>query len=97
MFTPQAKRVRSLAAARSGETLEIRHILFDALRCLCSDLGVHEGQAVRCRAATPSHLLLETAEGRTVALETDWARFIQVGEPGFEGAGLLGTGASPTG
>lgn len=36
------------------------------------------GSRVRCRAATPSHLLLETAGGRTIALERDRARFIQV-------------------
>lgn len=58
--------------------MEIRRILFDVLRDLCADLGVQEGDVVRCRANTPSHLLLETAGGRTVALEQDWARFIQI-------------------
>lgn len=70
--------VRSLAAADSGEAIEIRRILFGALRKLCADLGVHEGEVVRCRACTPSQLLLETRAGRVVSLARDWARFIQI-------------------
>lgn len=70
--------VRSLAAARTGEHIEIRRILFGALRNLCADLGLHEGEVVRCRVCTTSQLLLETREGRVVALERDWARFIQI-------------------
>ena len=76
-----AVRNRSLAATRTGEAVEIQRILFEALRGLCADLGVHEGDVVRCRAGTPSHLLLETPAGRTIALERDWARFIQVSSP----------------
>ncbi len=74
--------IRSLAAADTGEAIEIRRILFGALRNLCADLGVHEGEVVRCRACTPSQLLLETGAGRVVALERDWARFIQIASPG---------------
>jgi hypothetical protein len=72
--------VRSLASADAGESLHVRRILFGALRALCADLGVHEGDVVRCRAGTPSNILLETAKGRIVALERDWARFIQVSD-----------------
>ncbi len=74
--------IRSLAAADTGEAIEIRRILFGALRALCADLGVHEGEVVRCRACTPSQLLLETPAGRVVALERDWARFIQIARAG---------------
>ncbi|HEX7052028.1 MAG TPA: FeoA domain-containing protein [Longimicrobiales bacterium] len=73
--------VRSLAATRTGEAVLIHRILFGALRALCSDLGVHEGDVVHCRAGTPSHILLLTDAGRTVSLERDWARFIQVRSP----------------
>lgn len=69
---------QSLAATRTGDCVEIRRILFGALRDLCSDLGLFEGQWVRCRADTASQLMLETTDGRTVALQRDWARFIQV-------------------
>ncbi len=74
--------IRSLAAADTGEAIEIRRILFGALRNLCADLGLHEGEVVRCRACTPSQLLLETPAGRVVALERDWARFIQIAAAG---------------
>ncbi len=70
--------IRSLAAADRGEMIEIRRILFGALRELCAELGLHEGEVVRCRAGTPSQLLLETQGGRVVALDRDWARFIQI-------------------
>jgi hypothetical protein len=73
--------VRSLAATAVGEAVEIRSILFEAVRSLCYDLGVREGDIVRCRADGPSHLLLETPRGRTVSLDRDWARFIQVEDP----------------
>lgn len=79
MATPHAPdHVRSLAATRTGEAVLIRRILFGALRSFCTALGLREGDVVRCRAGTPSHLLLETASGRTIPLERDWARFIQV-------------------
>ncbi len=74
--------IRSLAAADTGEAIEIRRILFGALRNLCADLGLHEGEVVRCRACTPSQLLLETPAGRVVALERDWARFSQIAAAG---------------
>ncbi len=82
MSTAHASRpTRSLAAVETGERIEIRRILFGALRTLCDDLGLHEGEVVRCRACTPSHVLMETTEGRTISLERDWARFIQVAPP----------------
>ncbi|HEX6937878.1 MAG TPA: hypothetical protein VF158_00595 [Longimicrobiales bacterium] len=70
--------VRSLAATRTGDVVLIRRILFGTLRALCTDLGVREGDVVHCRAGTASHLLLDTPAGRTVPLDRDWARFIQV-------------------
>lgn len=75
---PASDPIRSLAATRTGEAVLIQRILFGALRSLCTDLGVRERDVVRCRAGTPSHLLLETPSGRTVPFERDWARFIQV-------------------
>jgi hypothetical protein len=39
---------------------------------------VKEGDTLICRAGTATHILLETPNGRTVPLERDWARFIQV-------------------
>ena len=69
---------QSLAATRSGERVEVRRILFQGLREHCSDLDIHVGDVLRCRADTASQLILETAGGRTVSLQRDWARFIEV-------------------
>lgn len=70
--------VHSLAAARAGDVVVIRRILFGALRALCADLGLLEGDVVFCRAGTATHLVLRTAKDRTIPLDRDWARFIQV-------------------
>lgn len=89
-------RVRSLAAAAAGEAVEIRYILFDGVRGICAELGVEEGDVVHCRAGTPSHLLLETPGGRTVAVDRSWAQFIHVSGPlnvGLEEHGLLSRAA----
>lgn len=72
--------VRSLASARAGEVVIIRRILFDTLRSLCADLGVFEGDVVSCRAGTATHLVLRTVTGRTVPLDREWTRFIQISE-----------------
>lgn len=71
-------RTRSLASVNAGEYVEIRRILFDSLRHLCSDLGINQGQRVFCHASMESTLLLQNPEGRKVTLERAWARFIQV-------------------
>lgn len=76
--TDPSSPVRSLATIAVGEAVEIRRVLFGAVRLLCTDLGFGEGDVVRCRLDTPGYLLLETTAGRTVVLERDWARFIQV-------------------
>lgn len=77
MAEPQAT-ARSLAATQTGESVQIRRILIHTLRTHCSDLDIREGDVVRCRASTRSQLMLETRNGRIVALQRDWARFIQV-------------------
>jgi hypothetical protein len=76
-----AEPLRSLAATGAGEAVEIRRILFDTLRRMCDQLDVHEGDVVTCRAGSQTQLLLETQHGRRVALQRDWARFIQVSSP----------------
>lgn len=81
--TRDASAVLSLAV---GEVVEIRRILFDTIRDLCTDLGMSEGDIVRCRADTASRLLIETPAGRTVVLERDLARFIQVSTVEIEGS-----------
>jgi hypothetical protein len=78
MATRTTPALRSMASAHAGETLHVRRILFDALRAHCAELDVREDGAVRCRTVTQTRLVLETESGRTVLLDRDWARFIQV-------------------
>lgn len=79
---PNVPAVRSLADIRRGETVRIRGILFGALRELCRNIGIQEGDDVRCRGASRAALLLETVDGRTAVLDSDWARFIQISATG---------------
>jgi len=44
--------------------------------CLCNDIGIAEGDVVRCRRTSRAVILLETTPGRTVILDSDWARFV---------------------
>ena len=80
MDSPQPDKPRSLADIHADETVLIDHVLFDTLRELCADLGIEEGAEVRCRRSTSAVLLLENPQGRTVILDQDWARFIEVRE-----------------
>lgn len=70
---------RWLAQALPDETVRIERMLFKVLRDLCIGLGVVEGDVVRCRTVTESIVLLETPGGRTIVIDQDWARFIEVG------------------
>jgi Fe2+ transport system protein FeoA len=70
---------RTLATLAPGESGRIRTFLYGSLRGLLSDMGIHEGETVRCRAGTGGVLVLDTEHGQTVSLARDWARFIEVG------------------
>jgi len=74
----QQGMVRSLAATEAGDVVEVRHVLFGILQDLCQSLGIREGEVLRCRAATPTQLVLENAKGRQLTLQRDWARYVQV-------------------
>jgi hypothetical protein len=72
----------TLAALAPGDSARVESIVFGALRTLCSDLGIREGDSVHCRAGTAGVLVLDTEDGRVVPLARDWARFIRVARPG---------------
>jgi hypothetical protein len=78
MLASTPAHVRSLAVAAPGELVKVEIILFDALRARCAELGITAGDTLRCRSITHSLMTFETARGRTVALEREWARFIQI-------------------
>ncbi len=71
-------RRESLAAAHSGERFTIARILGDGISDACAGLGLHAGDAARCRAATRYHIWIEAPGGGVVALERDLARYVEV-------------------
>jgi hypothetical protein len=75
---PSDPLVRSLAEVRPNDLIRVEHILFDSLREECHGIGIAEGDVLRCRRSSRAVLLLETSAGRTLILDSDWARFIQV-------------------
>lgn len=74
----RTERTRCLAEVSASERVRVERILFHVLQDLCYDLGLEEGDVLRCRRASRSFIVLETAGGRTIIMETDWARFIEV-------------------
>ena len=84
-------QLRSLAEIRPGQRVRVEPILFEMLKDLCRGIGIVEGDVVRCRRTSRAVVLLEVASGRTVILESDWARFVEVslaGELQSEPAGV---------
>ena len=75
---PVTMPARALSTFAPGDGGTIESILFGALRALCGDLGIREGETVSCRAGTGGVLVLDTQDGHTVSLARDWARFIRV-------------------
>lgn len=72
------EQIRSLAHVRDGETLVVEHILFDANRARLAAAGVVEGDRIRCRTSTSSHVQIETARGALLDVERSWASFVEV-------------------
>jgi hypothetical protein len=85
MLRRTADTTRTLATLAPGQSATIASFQYDALRGLCSDLGILEGEVVRCRAGKGGVLVLDTAGGQTVSLARDWARFVLL-EPDLSAA-----------
>jgi hypothetical protein len=71
----------TLASLGPGESAVVESFVFASLRALCGDIGIREGDVVRCRAGTAGVMVLDTQGGSTVSLARDWARFIRMGSP----------------
>jgi hypothetical protein len=76
--TTQHPPHRWLAQALPDETIRIERVLFKVLRDLCSGLGLSEGDVLRCRTVSETVVLLESPGGRTIVIDQEWARFIEV-------------------
>jgi hypothetical protein len=68
----------TLATLSPGQSATVHSIVFGALRTLCGDIGIREGERVRCRAGTAGVLVLDTEDGQVVTVDREWARFIRI-------------------
>lgn len=69
---------RTPASLTPGDSGTVESFHFGSLRALCHDLGIRQGETVRCRAGTAGVLILDTQDGRIVSVARDWARFIRL-------------------
>ncbi len=60
------------------QTLRVRRILFGLVRDRCYDLGIREGQELRCRSRTPHEVHLELEGGGVRSLDLAYAWFVGV-------------------
>jgi hypothetical protein len=72
----------SLAAVATGDRVRIQSIHFDAVSNVREEFGFLAGDVIHCRSAGRWSLLLDTPGGRTVSLDRDRVRFIQVSRDG---------------
>lgn len=61
-----------------SRAFRIEHILFGMVRDRCTELGLVEGQEVRCLRRTRDEVRLELSDGTIRSLELPWAWFVQV-------------------
>ena len=74
----------TLGAARPGDRYRVVDLVFSPVRDRCGELGIREGDEVRCLGNQQCALELQRADGRRVSLERDHAWFVQVEPVGCE-------------
>ena len=79
----------ALAAARPGARYRIADLVFVMVRDRCRELGLEEGDEVRCVGNQGWAVELERPDRRRVSMEHDYAWFVQVE--------LVGRGDAATG
>lgn len=57
---------------------KVRTIIFGLVRDRCHDLGLLEGQEIRCIDRTPERVVFQRADGLRQELELPYAWFIEV-------------------
>jgi hypothetical protein len=75
------RQTASLAGIETGDLVRIHSIPATGIRTYCEAVGIVAGDVLSCRNAARYSLLLVTAQGRTVSLDRDRARFIRVSRP----------------
>ena len=74
------QRIHSLADAAENEYLKIGSIPFWGIRYHCAVQSIEPGDVVQCIGRSDAQLLLRTAAGVEVALDTFLARFVEADE-----------------
>lgn len=69
---------QSLAFTPLDTPVVLGHIAFESIAHYCEDLGLRPGDRVKCRAASPDHVLVQGPRGPEVVLERRLAMFIGV-------------------
>ena len=75
---PSWSWVETLAAAKPGAPYRITDLVFSMVRDRCRELGLAEGDEIRCVENGRRSLCLERSDGRRVSLDRDYAWFVQV-------------------
>jgi hypothetical protein len=59
-------------------TVEVRRILFGLVRDRCADIGLREGERIRCHHRDGDNVTVEMPSGTLANLELSYAWFIEV-------------------
>ena len=76
--SPRWSWAETLGAARPGSSYRVSELVFTHVRDRCEELGIREGDEVRCLGSQRWALELQRSDGRRVLLEQDYAWFVQV-------------------
>ena len=68
----------TLAMAPAFMSVTVRRIAGERARRHCAAHGIRAGDVVHCYGGTPTHLLVESADGAAVVLTRDAARDVEV-------------------
>lgn len=69
---------KTLATAGAGDFVQVRRILFNAIRDHCWELGIEPGGMVECVENHSDWVLVRLADGREERVTRDYAWFISV-------------------
>jgi hypothetical protein len=61
-----------------SQAFRVERIRCGMVKDRCSEIGLREGQEVRCRGRTREDVSVELSDGRVSALELPFAWFVQV-------------------
>jgi hypothetical protein len=75
---PRWSWAEALGAAEPGARYRISDLVFSLVRDRCRELGLEEGDEIRCLENRRWWLELERPDGSSVLLESDYAWFVQV-------------------